>query len=282
MGLFGSDSFLGSLLGGTKGSEIDNVPQGSIDGQFNDIFYANYVFPQLFDYLNAAGMSGEGLNSLAQFTKSGKSMPTSLQDIDFGALSAALPGMKAKAADVQAANFQKTYDTFSKIPALADIFSKAGGNVDSTGALAKIFGDLSGAALGSAASSGFLTDAAKQNNVLGPLALQKYQMEQSIQQNAQAQALGLTGAGGLASQGLFGMNMGGPSPWTGNVLNSAGLFGKPNLGVAFDTASLNTQLGASNSQFNAGILGLSGGSGGGSGQMGELGAAWKGIGALFA
>jgi len=69
-------------------------------------------------------------------------------------------------------------------------------------------------------------------------------MEQSIQQNAQAQALGLTGAGGLASQGLFGMNMGGPSPWTGNVLNSAGLFGGLNQEL-----SLKSQM-ANQSAFN--------------------------------
>lgn len=227
-----------SLLGYDEPDEVKYQP-ASIGGQFQDIFFANYLFPQLFQYLEASQATGQG-GMLSGITKSGQAFPTSAQDIDWTKLTSALPSLKAQQAEKNAQNFQATYDTFSKIPALSDIFSKASGNVDSTGALAKIFGDLSGSALGSAASSGFLSDPVKQGNVLGPLALQKYQMEQSIQQNAQAQALGMVGAGALPGSGLFGMNLGGPSPWTGNILNSANLFGLGNaqgfLGAAGQTA----------------------------------------------
>jgi len=250
MGLF--DSISKTLFGGAD-YKTPQAQQASLGGQFQDIFLANFIFPQLFQYLQAASVAGEGgLNALKQFTKSGKDIPTGIGDIDFGKLSAALPEIKAKASKAQAQNFQATYDMFSKIPALSDIFSKASGNVDSTGALAKIFGDLSGAALGSASSSGFLTDPVKQGNVLGPLALQKYQIEQSVQQSNQAQALGLVGAGGLPSSGLFGMNSFGVDPFTQSSLQAGGLFGLQNAALGSQASFLNSQLGLQGSMFNAG------------------------------
>lgn len=139
------------------------------------------------------------------------------------------------------AKFQKNYDALSKIPALSEIFSKAGGNVDSTGALANIFGNLSGSALGGAASTGFLSDPVKQANVLGPLALQKYQIEQSIQQGAQAQALGLAGVGMLPSTSAFsqgGINLsGGGSPYTSNIMNALGMFTGLNSELGFKASA---------------------------------------------
>lgn len=258
MGLFGSDSFLGNLFGGTSQSEISNVPQGSLGLQGKDILLANFFFPQMLEFLQASsltGQSGAGYDLLSKLFQPG-AISTSADLFNISKeMSAMLPQLKEQAAQKQAANFQSTYDTLSKIPALSDIFSKAGGNVDSTGALANIFGSLSGAALGGAASSGFLTDPVKQNNVLGPLALQKYQIEQGIQQQAQAQALGLAGAGGLASQGVFGQNLGGPSAFVPNILNSAGLFGGQNLQNSFGAAALNTQLGQQMSQYNSALFG---------------------------
>jgi len=251
---FGLGDVSGWLLG------YDEPPKtsaggASLAGSFDDIFLANFLYPQLFEFGQAASATGQS-NLLwdmigKYFAPGTKPSPDAFQKMG-AEISQALPGLKQQAAEKQAINFQKTYDTFSKIPALSDIFSKAGGNVDSTGALAKIFGDLSGAALGSAASSGFLTDPAKQNNVLGPLALQKYQIEQSVQQNAQAQALGLVGAGGLPTQGLFAQNMvGGPSPWTGSVLNSAGLFGGLNSQLSLQSQMANQS--AFNSYQQAGL-----------------------------
>lgn len=231
-----------SLLGYDEPDSTNYIPQ-TLGGQAKDIFLANLFFPQMFEFMQAAqatGQSNIGFDMLSKFFPAGGGTPKSSDLFNVAKeMAAMLPQLKEQAAQVQAQNFQKTYDTFSKIPALSDIFSKAGGNVDSTGALANIFTNLSGGALGSAASTGFLSDPVKQGNVLGPLALQKYQIEQGIQQQAQAQALGLVGGGGLPSQGLFGMNLGGPSDFTANILNAGNLFGGLNSDLSLKSQMAN-------------------------------------------
>lgn len=246
-----------SLLGYDKPDDVNYQPT-TYAGQFKDVLLSQLFFPQIAQFMNMATLTGQssmGFDMLAKLFPAGGGTPKSSDLFNISKeMAAMLPQLQEQASQAQAANFQKTYDTFSKIPALSDIFSKAGGNVDSTGALANIFGNLSGAALGSAASSGFLTDPVKQNNVLGPLALQKYQIEQDIQQQAQAQALGLVGAGALPQTGMFGSSaslFSGASPYIAGGLNAANLFGGLNSQMGLQAQMANQS--AFNSYQQAGL-----------------------------
>lgn len=280
MGLFGSDSFLGSLLGGTKGSKISNVPQASVQQQLGDILNLLFNVPALgqgfqmatalgqnpWDYLNqfqaGASATGPGIFTLPGGNK-----------LDIGKLSQSNAAMTEQYEAKQLQNFQDFYNKLGEVPAFADVVAKSKGQNLLTPGMNAAFADLGGQAIGSATTSGFITDPLKQQNVLGPVALQKASMEAAIQQEAQNKLLGLAGAGGLTA---FSQNTtlggGAAAPWMQAAMSGAGLFGAPNLTSAYGAASLNTQLGSQNSMFNAGLLGLSGGGGGqGSGSDQTLG-----------
>lgn len=269
MGLFGSSSFLGGLFGGTSGSKISNVPQASVQQQMADIFNLMFNVPALgqgfsmasalgqnpWDYLNQfqAGAGATGANIMT-LPGGGK--------IDIGKLSQANAGLSDQYESKQLQFFQDFYNKLGEVPALADTVAKSKGQNLLTPGMNAAFADLAGQAVGSASTSGFITDPLKQQNVLGPVAFQKAMAEYQIQQDAQNKLLGLAGAAGLPgfSQNQT-LGMGAGAPWMQAGMGAAGLFGGANLSSAFNTASLNTQLGWQANQFNSGLLGLSSGQG---------------------
>lgn len=268
MGLFGSDSFLGSLLGGTSGSKISNVPQASFQQQLGDVLGILFSSPQMLQGLQMSTALGQNpWEYLSQFeTKSG-SGPGFLKlpggsFLDVGKLSQANAGLADQYESKKLADFQDFYNKLGEVPAFSDIVAKSKGQNLLTPGMNAAFTDLAGQAIGSATTSGFITDPLKQQNVLGPVALQKASMESAIQQQAQQQLLGLAGAGGISAFSQNSTMGAGVSPWSQAALGAAGLFGAPNLTSAYGAASLNTQLGQSMSMYNSGLLGFgAGGSG---------------------
>lgn len=256
MGLFGS---LSKILGGDS-SKISNVPQGSVQQQWGDIFSLLFTSPQIMQALQMSSAIGQNpWDYLSQFETSTGSGPGFLQlpgggKIDMGKLAQANVALSDQYETKQLQFFEDFVGKLEKVPALADMVAKSKGQNLLTPAMTAAFEGLGGAALGSAASGGFLADPLKQQNVLGPVAYQKAMTEFGIQQDAQNTLLGLAGVGGIPTFSQNSLFAAGPSQWSSAAGGAAGLFGMQNLQNQFNAASLNTQLKQGMDQFNLGIM----------------------------
>jgi hypothetical protein len=202
-------------VAGAFGDKIETPPTVGTGG-FGAIFDLAFNNPQLMQIFHLAFQLGESPSALIEpFIKNvvgndqiaAEQNPTMMllgkqkgsgTFLDMDALAGAMPALTQKLQDKAIGNFESTYQKLSQVPAFAGLFSEAGGD---TSAFDKQFGSifegLAGAALGQAAPSGFLHDPAKQANVLGPTALNKAMFQKQLQQQSQAQAFALSGAGGL-------------------------------------------------------------------------------------
>ena len=231
-------------ISGAFADPIDKPPQVTT-GTTDSIFDLVFSTPQLVQFFTLAAQSGQNPSTLlADFivggdeaAKQGKSLNLLPLEggkfLDVGAMSAKLPELAEQAQEAAFTNFQTTYQKLSQIPALSSIFSEASGDTSAFNSkFGAIFESLAGAALGSAAPMGFLHDPTVQANVLGPTALNKAQFEKTLQQQAQAQALSLSGATSLP---MFSANAGA----TGWMQHQPGVFNAAQLG--FGASAQNAQ-----------------------------------------
>jgi len=182
--------------------------------------FGNPIFLQAIYSLSASGQ--DPFEVLGQFFVDGKtgkagdkSKPGSMlklgkgKYLDVGSLSAKLPEFAAQQEDANLKAQTATYEKLKGTPQFANIFNEANGNFSPQfdSEVSKAFGNLGGYALGKGVQSGFLDDPSKQAAILAPVGVQLAQYKQQVKKNAEAAALGYSGAGYLPQSnpaGLFG------------------------------------------------------------------------------
>lgn len=244
MGLFDSlGGALGTVPGGTGYSAGGPKKSGGA------ILFLNALMPsilQAFAGAQAGGMNLEDFFSPYMSKKKGKGAFSAKvgkgQFLDVSALSEALPGLLEKAQSSQIGMFNQTVDKLSQVPAFKGIFDEASGNFSQefTGQVNAGYEGMANSLLGQGAVGGFLSDSNKQAQILGPLALQKAEYLKNIQKAAEAQKLGLAGAGGLSGSNPGSLLGASPQGAYGQgIFAGAGLYGNNaqfNAGQGFKSA----------------------------------------------
>lgn len=250
MGIFDQ---LGGMLGTSPGSAGG---ANGVKGSASAILFLNALMPSILQAFSGAQASGTSLEDFfGGFTtdkKGSKNNPFSVklgkgQFLDVSKLSSALPGLLEKAQTSQIEAFNKSAEKLGQSPAFAGIWNDASGNFspDFTADVNKAYESLGNASLGAGTQSGFLLDPNKQASILGPLALQKAEFLKQVQKSAEAQKLGLLGAGGLAGGNpslLLGANP--QSSYTPGIFNGASLFqnnSQFNANLGFQSGYANAQ-----------------------------------------
>lgn len=213
-------------------------------GSKNNInaLFSNPVLMQAIFALSAAGKNP--FEELGQFFSKDKppkgSAPGSYlkvgnQFLNIGAVSQKLPDYTSMQQDAALKAQGATYDKLKNSPQFAGIFGEANGQYgdEFNKDLDAAYTQMAGSALGVGAKSGFLADPNKQAQLLGPLALNKVQYLKGVQKNAEAQALGYSGAGLLGGS------------------NPAGLLGAGPAGSYYQPEFAAGNLFQGNNQFNA-------------------------------
>jgi hypothetical protein len=256
--------FFDEILGGGIGAAPAKGPKGSGAAAL----FLNSLMPSILQAISSGQMTGQNLNDFfAQFTTDKKGAKGNAfaakiaknQFIDVSALSQALPGMLQQAQAAQAKQFQSTYDALSQVPGLAGIFGEAQGNFapQFTSDINVAYESMGASLLGQGAKSGFLADPNKQATILGPLALDKAMFLKNLQKSAEAQALGLAGAGGLSGSGAANMAQG-QQAYLPGVFNSAQLFQgnqQFNANLGFQSSAMQAQQAMAGAGFLQNMLG---------------------------
>jgi len=236
---------MGGILESIAGAFGDDIeaPPAVGPGSTGSIFDLAFNNPQLMSMISMAWQLGESPSALiapymkevtgqqqAEWGADPTKMLLQTNDsskvfLDMDAMAKAMPEMTQKLQTKAIANFEDTYQKLSAVPALAGLFGEAAGDTSVFNAkFGGIFDSMAGAALGMAASKGFLDDPTVQANVLGPTALNKAMFEKQLQQQSQQQALALSGAGGLSGMSPnAAMTGGGFQQFQPAVMGAAGL-----------------------------------------------------------
>lgn len=201
--------------------------------------FSNPVFMQAVFALSAAGqnpfevLGGFFSKDKPKGGKPGEYLKVGGQWLNVGSLASKLPEYVGMQEDAALKAQGATYDKLKDSPQFAGIFDEASGNYGPqfSADLDKAYTEMAGSVLGAGAASGFLLDPNKQAELLGPLALQKVQYLKAIQKNAEAQALGYSGAGyipqnnpaGLLGAGTAGSYLPGLFQ-AGNLYQGLGMF----------------------------------------------------------
>lgn len=260
MGLFDKVS---KALFGEADYKTPQASQATAQAQFADIFNVMFEYPELFEGLQMASALGKDpmdyINSFLSPTKdaasgTGLKLPSG-KFLDTGKLSQANTALKVEFQDKQIADAGSFYNKLSQVPGMAPIFADAAGNFSPqfTSQINQGYEQLANASLGVGAKSGFLSDPLKQAKILGPLAMQKAAYLKSVQQQAQGQALSLSGMGSLVGVSPMALSGMGVSPYSQASAGAAGLFGGTNASLLSQGSFLNSQLGLDASKFNTGM-----------------------------
>lgn len=226
-GGFQEDLFSGSSSGGPtygkKGKKQLNL--NALFPILMQSFYANAALGNdPIAFLNSFKVDKKAFKDAAKSGSDSGFLHIGGSYYDMGALTKAVSGLLQQQEDKKIADFGKTYEKLKGTPQFAGIFNEASGGYSGDADLNKAYEQMAGSALGVGAKSGFLLDPNKQAELLGPLALQKAQYLKAVQKNAEAQALGYSGAGFLPQSSPVGLlGVGSAQSYAPGIFNAAGL-----------------------------------------------------------